>query len=209
MPPVRFAPGNHDTLFARLKRYENYCSPPPSEVASASRLWYRVDMENIHFLVLDLGWSAENYSTGQAAWLEDQLKIVPKSDWKIVLSHGFYYASGFSYQGWKWYDNPETISRLTPLFEKYGVNLVFSGHIHDLELLEHAGVTYAVCGGFGGKLDPQRTYQSPASLWYKAGQFGFLDVTIEGNQADLTFRSPDSTVLRSFRISKGLADSAY
>ena len=49
-------------------------------------------------------------------------------DWKIVMSHGFYYGSGSVQDGWQWYDNPETIKAVTPLFEKYGVNLVFSGH---------------------------------------------------------------------------------
>ena len=59
-----------------------------------------------------------------------QLASIPKDDWKIVVGHGFYYASGSITDGWKWYDNPETINKLTPLFEKYGVDMVFSGHDH-------------------------------------------------------------------------------
>ena len=205
--PVHFAPGNHDTLFAGFEHYLAYCTARPFSLQRPgdlpdSPLWYRVDAGKAHFLVLDLEWSAESYSTAQAAWLEDQLRTLPQSDWKIVMSHGFYYGSGVVVEGWKWYDNPETISRLTPLFEKYGVDLVFSGHNHDLEFLQHGGVYYAVCGAFGGEPDPLRTYVSPASLWYKGGQLAFVDVSLDGDQAALNFRAPDSTVLRNFTFTK-------
>ena len=196
--PTRFAPGNHDTLFSGLKHYESYCSPPSAGAPGNSRLWYRLDVGKIHFLVLDIEWSAESYTAEQANWLESQLQSIPAEDWKIVMSHGFYYASGTVYQGWKWYDNPETISRLTPLFEKYAVDLVFSGHNHDLEFLQKSGVTYAVCGGFGGIPDPPRTYTSSASLWYLAGQSGFVEVELTGNQAAVDFRGPDSNLIKSF-----------
>ncbi len=119
-----------------------------------------------------------------------------------MVSHGFYYASGSFDDGWQWYDNPETIDALTPLFEKYGVDLVLSGHDHQMELLQQNGVTYAICGAFGGLPDAPRTYTSPASLWYVNGAYGFVDVSISGNQCNVTFRSSDNAVLKTFVINK-------
>ncbi len=200
--PVHFAPGNHDTLFAGFGRYLKYCAPAVPPPAMNPQLWYRVDAGKAHFLVLDLEWSADGYTSDEAVWLEGQLRSLPADDWKIVMSHGFYYGSGIVVEGWKWYDNPETISRITPLFEKYGVDLVFSGHNHDLEFLDHAGVHYVICGAFGGVPDPFRTYTSPASLWYQAGKPAFVDVSLNGNQATLNFRAPDSTVLKTFTVTK-------
>ncbi len=194
--PIGFVPGNHDTLFTGLGNYTAYCSP------GNPRLYYRTDIGKIHLLVLDIEWSAETYTAEQALWLEEQLNSIPIDEWKIILSHGYYYSSGFNYHGRLWADNQDTIQKLTPLFEKYKVGLVFTGHDHQLEFLQHNGVSYVTCGGFGGILDPEREYTSPASLWYLSGQFGFADVSINGDEAAVTFRSPDSKDLKSFTVKK-------
>ena len=200
--PSVFAAGNHDTLFAGLNYYKKYCYPAGLESQSGSQLWHRIDLGNIHFLVLDIEWSAESYTKEQGKWLEEQLKSIPADEWKIVMCHGFFYSSGSVAGGWKWYDNPETIQAVTPLFEKYGVDLVFSGHNHLLELLQKSGVTYVICGGFGGKPDPIRTYISPASLWYAGETYGFTDVTVNDTEARILFRDPSGSILESFTVAK-------
>jgi UDP-2,3-diacylglucosamine pyrophosphatase LpxH len=200
--PTVFAAGNHDTLFVGFNNYKKYCYPTGLDSQSGSQLWHRIDTGKIHFLILDIEWSAESYTAQQAAWLEEQLKDIPADDWKIVMSHGFYYASGSVAGSWRWYDNPETIEALSPLFEKYGVDIVFSGHNHQLELLEKSGVTYVICGGFGGLPDPVRTYTSPASLWYTGEVYGFADVTIDEAESCILFRDSSYNILRSFTIAK-------
>jgi UDP-2,3-diacylglucosamine pyrophosphatase LpxH len=199
--PMRFIPGNHDTLFGGLKRYLDYCGPTNSS-QDASGLWQRIDVGKVHFLLLDVEWSAETITKGQTEWLEAQLKSIPAGDWKIVMSHGFYYSSGINLSGWHWYDNQETISALTPLFEKYGVDIVFSGHNHYMELLRHSSVTYVICGAFGGMPDPAPAYNSPASIWQLTGQTGYLDVDIHDNEAILNFRDYDSNILESYTVQK-------
>jgi UDP-2,3-diacylglucosamine pyrophosphatase LpxH len=200
--PTRFGIGNHDTLFTGLSHYEKYCYPQGMDIQTGSRLWYRIDVGKAHFLVIDLEWSAESYTSRQAKWLEEQLKSIPDNDWKIVMGHGFYYASGSFENGWQWYDNNETIKALTPLFEKYKVDLVFSGHAHQLELLQKAGVSYVICGGFGGPPDEGRTYKSPSSLWYASGEYGFVDVNLTPKEARIIFRAPDNSELETATISK-------
>jgi UDP-2,3-diacylglucosamine pyrophosphatase LpxH len=200
--PTKFAVGNHDTLFSGFDKYQSYCYPQEMELQTGSRLWYRVDVGKLHFLILDLEWNVESFTSKQARWLETQLRDIPIEDWKIVMSHGFYYSSGSVDDGWKWYDNHETITRLTPIFEKYRVQVVFSGHNHHLELLQNSGITYVICGSFGGTPDIERSYTSPSSLWYMSGQYGFVDVTINGNQCSLDFRDSDFNVLKTLTLVK-------
>ena len=200
--PTRPVGGNHDLLFNGVELYREYCYPQPMTLQTGTRLWQRIDNGNIHFLLLDLEWSAEAYTPAEAAWLEKQLASIPAGDWCIVMSHCFYYSSGGYLGLWSWYDDQDTISRLTPLFEKYDVDLVLSGHNHLNELLQKNGVTYAISGAFGGLPNPPRDYISPASVWYLAGQHAFLDVTVNDDAIDLVYRDPGYNGLKSFRINK-------
>ncbi len=200
--PTRLIPGNHDTLFAGTRFTEALTYPAALPLTGGTALWQRYDVGQVHFLSLDLEWSAEAFTAAQAAWLEAELKSIPAGDWKIVLGHGFYYASGARTDGWDWWDNPETIGKLVPLFEKYGVDLVFSGHAHQMELLQQNGVTYAICGGFGGVPDENPTYHSPQSVWYGGGRYGFLDVTVAGDNATLVFRAPDFSEIHRATVAK-------
>ncbi|MCL2150349.1 MAG: metallophosphoesterase family protein [Dehalococcoidia bacterium] len=196
--PLGLAPGNHDTIFSGYDNYLRYAHPD-SLLGDNSKLWTRIDVGRVHFFVIDLGWSAEAFTEEQAAWLESELTAVPAEDWKIILGHGFSYASGTYNAGRYRYDNPETIACLVPLFERCGVNLVFSGHNHQMEILEKSGVTYVISSPFGGIPSSPRTYQSPYSLWYESGQYGFADVTITEDEAEIVFRAPGgSEVYRHF-----------
>jgi UDP-2,3-diacylglucosamine pyrophosphatase LpxH len=193
--PACYVPGNHDTMFGGDELYRSYSIPDKN-----GALWRRIDIGNIHFLILDIEWITQTYTKAQEKWLVEQLKSIPAKDWCIVMSHTFYYCSGEKKDGWQWYDNKPLILRLTPLFERYGVDLVMSGHMHQTEVLKMNGVTYAVMGSFGGKLDRGRTYTSPASVWYKAGQFGFADVSIQGDNAVLRVRDPENKTIYSIKL---------
>jgi hypothetical protein len=201
--PTRPLVGNHDTLFGGLNLDQEYMYPQQMDVKSGSSRWQRIDVNDVHFLMLDLEWGTQSYSAEQAAWLEKQLSLIPREDWCIVMSHCFYYSSGGYWGLWDWYDEKDTISELAPLFEKYGVDLVFSGHNHLLELLQKNSVTYAICGAFGGQPDPERSYVSPASIWYQGGSpAAFLDVTLTADNATITFRDPDYNQLKSLTVTR-------
>jgi acid phosphatase type 7 len=200
--PTRYIIGNHESLFTGYGLFKKLLYPREMDLQTGSQLWYRIDVGKIHFLCLDIEWSAESFTKTQSDWLENQLKDIPADDWKIVINHGFYYSSGSLIAGWNWFDNPETIDALAPLFEKYGVDMVLCGHNHQMEFLQHNGVTYAVCAAFGGLPDPERTYTSPASLWYKNGALGFLDITVKNNNSTIIFRDPDYQALATFDIVK-------
>jgi len=200
--PSRIVVGNHDTLFGGVNLYKDYMYPQPMELQTGSRLWQRIDVDNVHFLLLDLEWGTDSYTAEQAAWLEKQLSTIPAEDWRIVMDHSYYYSSGGNWDLWPWYDDKGMIDKLAPLFEKYHVNLVFTGHNHMLELLQKNKVTYVICGAFGGLPDPERSYISPASIWYMGNQPAFMDVTVSQDTATLIFRDPDYKELKSFTVSR-------
>ena len=200
--PFTLAAGNHDTLFNGIVQYRNYISPDGLPLENGSRLWRRISSGPVHFLIVDVEWSAETVTAAQIAWLEDELKSIPEDEWVIVLSHGYFYSSGLRSSGWDWYDNPETIAVLTPLFEKYHVDLVISGHNHHMEIIRHNDVTYAICGVFGGSIDPEREYVTAGSVWYSVAQHAYLGIQIDGDLLNIKFHGVDDSILFSYDVKK-------
>jgi hypothetical protein len=83
----------------------------------------------------------------QLDWLEKELAS-STSDWKIALFHHPLYSSGKTHGS-----ALESRAILEPLFVKYGVSAVFSGHDHVYERIkpQQGGIAYWVCGA-GGRL---------------------------------------------------------
>ena len=200
--PFRPLMGNHDALINGVPHYLAYFYPEGMETRYGTRLYYRIDAGRVHLLLLYLLWGAETFSAEQRAWFVKQLESIPPEDWTIVMMHPMVYASGSVFHGHAWYDPPEMLQQIAPLLEKYRVDLVISGHNHHLEFLQRNGVSYAIVGGAGGKLDPEATYRSPASVWYLPKQYGFLDVTARAEALQVVFRDPNGQELQAFRIGR-------
>jgi 3',5'-cyclic AMP phosphodiesterase CpdA len=86
----------------------------------------------------------------QRRWLNQALasSVAP---WKVVAFHHPVFSCG-EYSG-----VAEMRRRLSPLFERYGVDLVLSGHDHNYQRFgPRNGVTYIVHGGGGARLYPLR-----------------------------------------------------
>jgi predicted MPP superfamily phosphohydrolase len=205
--PVCYLTGNHDTLCGGVNLYRDYLCPACNTkdnqgCYNRGCLWKRIDVGQVHFIILDVEWGTELFTPAQHQWLLEQLKSIPREDWCIVMSHTFYYCSGGYIDGWEWYDNQQTIAEMTPLFEQYDVDLVLSAHKHQAELLQKNGVTYLVVGCFGGQPDPERTYTSPASIWYKQGAYAFADITVKENEAYINFRDADNNSLFEYIVER-------
>lgn len=82
----------------------------------------------------------------QIAWLEKELKDSTE-DWKIPVFHHPLYSSGERHGS-----DTQLRDRLEPLFVKYGVSVVLTGHDHFYERTKpQKGITYFVTGS-GGQL---------------------------------------------------------
>ncbi len=197
--PVCYLPGNHDTMFGGDALYKKYAVPDKKDNS-----WKRIDIGNIHFLILDIEWQLQTYTKDEEQWLIGQLKSIPADDWCIVMLHTFFYCSGKveKEEGWHWYDNQPLIDRISSLLEQNHVDLVLSGHKHQIEVLKNNGLTYAVMGSFGGQLSSsgEKMHMSPASIWFKPQQYGFADVSIHGNNGVLKIRNPENEIMYSINI---------
>lgn len=204
MPKVPLRPimGNHDALFGGQYLFKKAFFPKDFSSDSGSPYYYSIADEAATIIVLNLPWGTEEYRGAQKKWLEKTLVSANRAKPIIVLSHSFFYASGYDDPDLDkpWYDHYQNIPAIVPLFERFGVDLVVSGHNHYQELLEKNGIHYAVIGSMGGKPDPAPLYNSPASEWIAVATFGRLDVDVGATELELTFRDELGKALHSKRI---------
>ena len=104
--------------------------------------------------------------TEQYTWLEKQLQD-SSAKWKFVCHHHPPYSSDENDYGDLWKSNRSTrgdlrARQLVPLYEKYGVDIVWNGHIHSYErtwrirkgkAVQNAAPFYMITGGGGGGLE--------------------------------------------------------
>jgi len=109
--------------------------------------WYSQRTGSALIVVLDSNMPRDS---DQLAWLESEL-AASQDRWIIAAMHHPPYSAG--YHG----SSEEVREAFVPLFEKYGVDLVFAGHDHDYQRSRPIdNITYVVAGG-GAKLRPTGT----------------------------------------------------
>ncbi len=123
--------GNHDDPNQRSYRFFNM---------NGERYYTFRPKNGIRFFALD-----SNYmDSKQLEWLERALQQ-SGSDWKICLFHHPLYSSGETHGS-----SVELRRILEPMFIKYGVSVVFSGHDHFYERIKpQNGIYYFVSGAAG------------------------------------------------------------
>ena len=124
--------GNHDrTSFDTYKPFN-----------MGGERYYSYARNNVRFFVLDSNF----LDPKQLAWFETSLEDARES-WKIAYFHHPLYSDGGRHGS-----EVDLRVRLEPIFLKYGVNVVYSGHDHIYERLKpQKGISYFVCGA-GGEL---------------------------------------------------------
>jgi predicted phosphodiesterase len=168
-PLINYVPfypvlGNHEQ---NARYYYNYVSLPDPEY------YYTFEFGNTQFFMLDTNQKVDPDST-QYRWLEEELKR-SQSRWKIVCHHHPPFSSDENDYGNLWKTNQGTLGdlrarQLVPLYEEYGVDIVWNGHIHSYErtwpirsetAVEEGAPFYMITGGGGGGLEtaaPTRPY---------------------------------------------------
>ncbi len=121
--------GNHDDPNQRLYTPFNM----------GGKRYYSFKKGNVRFFALD----STYMDPIEVAWLEQEL-MSSGSDWKIAYFHHPLYSSGMH--------GSQTDLRavIEPLFLKYGVDVVFSGHEHFYQRIKpQKGIYYFVSGAAG------------------------------------------------------------
>jgi 3',5'-cyclic AMP phosphodiesterase CpdA len=126
-------------LFAILGNHDEVADTGDAQLAALGMAgrWYAVERGDMLGIALD---STIPNDPEQLAWLEETL-AASDAKWKLVGFHHPPYSSGFHGS------NDAVRSAFVPIFERYGVQIVFSGHEHDYQRSNPInGVTYIVTG---------------------------------------------------------------
>ncbi len=109
-------------------------------VASGTEQYYSVDYGNVHIVSLDSQLTArdETARATMRGWLIDDLSA-NVLDWTIVIFHHPPYSKGRNHDSDDVEDSPidrpmfDMRNEFTPIFDEYGVDVVYSGHSHSYE----------------------------------------------------------------------------
>ena len=146
--------GNHDNPNERFYKLFNM----------EGATYYTFKKGNVRFFVLD----STYMDPKQLAWLETQLRNAGTGDWKICYFHHPLYSSGKTHGS-----STELRLVLEPLFTRYGVDVVFSGHDHVYERVQPQKGIYYFTEGSSGQL--------------RNGDLAKTNMTLKGFDTDCTF----------------------
>jgi acid phosphatase type 7 len=148
--------GNHER---NAHYYYKYMSLPSPEY------YYDFQYGNAHFFMIDSN-KRVHPASEQYKWLENKLKA-STATWKFVCHHHPAYSSDENDYGNLWKGKStrgdRRIRRLTRLYDRYSVDIVWNGHIHSYERTwpvykgrvvdTGRGTIYMITGGGGGGLE--------------------------------------------------------
>ena len=159
--------GNHDVRVER-GRYEY------DELHMPNRYYRRV-VGPVEVYLLD----SNAIDPAQTAWLRRSLSR-STARWRIAVHHHPAFTCG------SYFSNPDVVAQWVPLFERYRVQLVLSGHDHNYQrFAARRGVRYIIHGGGGTRqydlADCPAGY--PRRLAARQEQ-GFLYLVIRGARVD-------------------------
>lgn len=203
LPGVPLVPsvGNHDAL--HVDGFRGTFLPPEGRPRSGSKRYFSFDYGNAHFTVADTTLDL-TAGSAQRDWIEADLERAAERAgiWRIVFFHHPPYSAG------PHGDTPAVQRELVPLFERWGVDAVFSGHDHAYERTDpHSStgdpataVLYVVTGGGGAGLYARSTDQ-PLVVRYFA-RHHFVGVALTATTLSLQAIAEDGTVLDEFGLSR-------
>jgi predicted phosphodiesterase len=156
--------GNHDDPNERLYK--------PFNMNGERYYTFKPPNSSVRFFALDSNYVDDK----QLAWLDKEL-AASGSDWKICFFHHPLYSSGETH-------GSAELQRalLEPVFLKYGVNVVLSGHEHFYERIKpQKGIQYFIVGS-SAKVRPGdlQTSELTAKGWDQG--YGFMLVEISGDE---------------------------
>jgi len=197
--------GNHDRQGRgrTADNYRQYFSLP--ENSPNPERYYAFTYGNARFLILD----SNSYSfalTDQTAWIEQQLQAARLDDSIVHVFVSMHHPPfSVSLHG----GQAELREAWTPLFEKYQVAAVFSGHDHVYSRAERNGVRYFVSGGGGAPLYPRR--KSSKEIDLKATKYfertnHYLRVHVIDRAIEISVVRADGSLIETLRWGKPRSD---
>lgn len=177
--------GNHDSREQRLYKLFNM----------EGELYYsfKAPKQDVRFIALE----STYLDPEQVKWLEDTLRSAREA-WKIVYFHHPLYSSGTRHGS-----DQRLRVLLEPLFVKYGVSVVFSGHDHIYERSKpQQGIVYFIAGSGGQLRRGGALPNQPFSAKVVDDTNVFLAAEIEGDSLWFEAIATDGRVVDSGQLSR-------
>jgi uncharacterized protein (TIGR03437 family) len=209
MGRVPFFPvmGNHEYYTGKGAPAVAIHSVPAGTVPPADRgRYYSFDWGDVHFVVLDTNDPLEAAVRGTGRmldWLDNDLESTRKF-WRVACFHRPAYPNDHHK------DDPLTVlvrERVTPILEKYDVQLVLNGHEHNYQRTKSirngvfvdsdAGTVHITSGGGGARLFPvsPRTWLAASDISYH-----YMKFEVRGTRMTATAVRADGSVIESFTL---------
>lgn len=211
-----------DILYLTLGNHDSWSKLAGLYHLPIDRPYYSFDKENVHFLSMSTESDREVNST-QYHFVETDLDIASNNesiDWIVVLAHRPFISSDT-----KNLLEKENLIPYSPLFAKYGVDVVIQAHVHNYQrtfpilldnksypmivttnstINEGNGVVYVIAGGGGHDLFEFKSKSPYVQTQYS--NYGILNVDVNENSLTLTaytnkdFKVPKDTftILKTF-----------
>ena len=198
--PLMCVPGNHDNRYglgaATYRAMFSYPENSPAGVPKEQT--YSFTYKNTLFLMLDCTSPIE----AQSDWIEEQLKN-SKATWKIAMFHFPPYNFEEPY--------PNIQKAWMPIFDKYRVDMVLSGHTHNYMRSKpmsgglvtdsyKKGTVYLISIAIPSHHE-NMIAEPYAAVRFADGQY-YQYLKVEGNKFTYTALNADNKVVDSFTIKK-------
>lgn len=131
----------------------------------------------------------------QISWLKAEL-AQSSAAWKLVLGHHPVYSAGSHGI------TTAMFEELDPLMRQHGVQVIFSGHDHSKQLMQHRGLNYVISGA-GGATARSRSNEYPVGSQKQIFEDqGFVGLSVcDASSANLTFYAADGQVQATVSLS--------
>ena len=139
--PIMVAPGNHDVegrhmcgnndIKEEFLAYRRRFYMPTAQFAEFRNTYYSFEISQLAHFVILCPYCPYDLQSKQYKWFEEDLKKVNRKEtpWLFVVTHEPFYCSNKAH-----YQEAEEMRKVyEPLFNRYHVNIVFSGHVHSYE----------------------------------------------------------------------------
>lgn len=196
--------GNHEGRGGGEYLFQGYFSLPES---TGSGLYYSFNYGNSHFIIIN---TEEDISpeSGQYNWVANDLGAAEGNP-DIVHIFACLHRPAYSSGRHGGNEGRPITDTLVPLFEKYDVDIVFSGHDHDYERCQDPeldrdqpeGTIYIVTGGGGAPLysiDEEHKLANPFYIGIFESKLHFCQIDVSGENIEVTVIDATGETIDSF-----------
>lgn len=183
--PYMTAMGNHEGQGILFEKYFPY------DFYSKDKLYYSFNYGIAHFIVIDQ-FTDYSESSEQYQWIIEDLES-SKSKWNIVMMH----MPGYTAGGHK--NNKEVQKILQPVFKKYNVKLVLTGHNHYYARAEVDGITHITTGGGGAPLYNAKMKNHIVTI---DKSYHFCKIDVSSDSLIISAIRSDGSLIENFKINR-------